>query len=224
MTYCSLEEAWGSDFKDANYFAKVNNSSTIQSRVPPELTQKGLENSQTNQSQELDKYFPSYSGGVPSVKHINTAKSNIVPYQISFPDRSKRNYLYPVENTKDDNESDKDSAIDLLEDNDHDIRFIDKQRRVKPEYEPNYLTSEDYFLYKKYLNLAQKYKEKLRKKYKNFVEEEGKDILESFGNMNIPTTITTSYSIKDLLVLIIVGIFIIFALDIFVKMGAKIRK
>ncbi len=229
MTYCSLEEAWGSDF-NTSYYTKVNANPTlsIQNRTQPELAQKTMEvETPKSSSQELDKYFPSYSGGAPTVTHVQSAKSNIVPYQVSFPDRAKRNYLYPVEaKVKDDDESDRDSALDLLEDNERDIRFIDNQRRVKSNYDQDYMTSEDYFLYKKYLNLAQKYKEKLRKKYRNFIEEdENKNILEGFSNksMEIPQTTFQTYSMKDMIIIIIVGIFLIFALDIFVKMGARMK-
>lgn len=229
MTYCSLEEAWGSDYKEENYFAKVNAppSSSVQNRIPTQIAQKGLEMGDNKvPTQELDKFFPSYSGGAPSVTHTQSAKSKIVPYQVSFPDTAKRNYLFPVEsNIKEDD--DDDSALDLLEDNSNDIRFIDKQRRVKPDYEPDYLTSEDYFLYKKYMNLAQKYKEKLRRKYKNFIDEDenNKKILEGFAGtrMNAPPVSYTNYSMKDMIIIIIVGIFLIFALDIFVKMGARMK-
>jgi len=230
MPYCSLEEAWGSDFKDASYFQKVNAapaSSSVQNTVPPNLAKNGLENSELQTDSELDKYFPSYNGGPPPVKHMQSAKSKIVPYQVSFPDSSRRNYRFPVEDKFNEDSSDNDSAMDLLEDNEHDIRYLDKQRRVKPEYEPDYMTSEDYFLYKKYLKLADKYKERLRKKFKNFMEDEGnKNILEGFSNANaknVPNLSYTSYSIRDLIVIIVVGIFLIFALDIFVKMGAKMK-
>jgi len=175
----------------------------------------------------LDNYFPSYSGGVPSVNSAQKMQSKIVPYEVKFPDSAKRNYLYPVENQfSKKKEDDDDSVLDMLEDNDHDIRHIDIQRRVKPEYEPNYLTSEDYFLYKKYLKLAEKYKQKLRKKYKNFIEEDGnQNVLENFSNINMDNFMKNSanYSTKDVIIFIIVGIFIIFSLDIFVKMGMRIK-
>ena len=229
MTYCSLEEAWGSDFKDQNYFSKINAtpqppaSSSVQNIVPSKFAQNGLDigSNQVPQS-DLDKFFPSYSGGAPTVTHVDSSKSKIVPYTVSFPDRAKRNYLFPVEGAIN-NDDDNDSALDLLEDNDRDIRHIDKQRRVVPEYEQSYLSSEDYFLYKKYLKLAQKYKDKLKKRYKNFIEEdsENKHILETFGNMQSSPISYSSYSMKDVIIIIIVGIFLIFALDIFVKMGAN---
>lgn len=222
MPYCSLEEAWGSDFKDVNYFSKVNASTPPQQNETPQKTLEDNDILPNHQNNELDKYFPSYSGGAPKVSHIQSAKSNYVPYQVSFPDKARRNYTFPVEKViKDD---DDDSALDLLEDNDHDIRYIDKQRRVKPEYEPNYLTSEDYFLYKKYLKLAEKYKQRLRRKYKNFIEEDetNKNILEGFSNQ-IPKMTYSSYSVKDMIIIIVVGIFLIFALDIFVKMGSKMK-
>lgn len=246
MPYCSLEEAWGSDFKDASYYAKVNSSpsvpgsksndletqppNTIHSRVPPEMAKKGLEVVPAGEGMDnpsLDNYFPSYSGGVPSVKYTNQMKSNYVPYKVNFPERAKRNYTYPVETMKNDDDDDNDSAIDVLEDNDHDMRHIDIQRRVHPEYEPdNYMTSQDYFLYKKYMKLAEKYKQKLRKKYKNFIDEmpANKNVLENFGNYSSNFQYSGSYSVKDVFVLVIVGIFIIFALDIFVKLGGKMKK
>jgi len=227
MPYCSLEEAWGTDFKDQNYFSKVNApqqppSSSNQNIIPSKLSQKGLDiNSNQLPSDDLDKYFPSYSGGAPTVTHASSTKSKIVPYTVSFPDRAKRNYLFPVEGAveKDDDE---DSALDLLEDNDNDIRFIDKQRRLKSDYEKDYFSSEDYFLYKKYLKLAQKYKDRLKRKYKNFIEEdsENKHVLENFSNqMPTPNLSISSYSMKDIVVIIIIGIFLIFALDQFVNMG-----
>lgn len=223
MPYCSLEEAWGSDFKDANYFAKLNsgssqlppkapdplqppsNPSPIQSQLPPK-----------QEKSNLDAYFPSYSGGIPSIPHIQKMKSNIVPYEVNFPNQSRRNYLFPIDqNTPKDD--DNDSALELLEDNDHDIRHLDKQRNLIPEYD--YMDSEDYFLYKKYLNLAEKYKKKLRRKFKNFVEETGSNILENFSNQSPQSH--PSYSFKDIIILIIVGIFLIFTLDIFTKISPK---
>jgi hypothetical protein len=221
MTYCSLEEAWGSDFSSSKYFEKINQQPLIQqSTVPPNPP----ENMRTypkvnNETSDLDKYFPSYNGGNP-IK--NTIKSNIVPYQVSFPDKAKRNYTYPIE-VKDDD--DNDSALDLLEDNMNDIKHIDQQRNIKPS--ENYMTSQDYFLYKKYLNLAEKYKQKLKARYRNFVENEEpqlqrQNIQENFGNMS--STGSGIYSMKEVFIIIIIGIFIILALDIFVKMGERMKK
>jgi len=225
MTYCSLEEAWGSDFNSSKYFEKINQQPQQQpliqqSTVPPNPP----ENMRTypkvnNETSDLDKYFPSYNGGNP-IK--NTIKSNIVPYQVSFPDKAKRNYTYPVEVNDDD---DNDSALDLLEDNSNDIKYIDRQRNIKSS--ENYMTSEDYFLYKKYLNLAEKYKQKLKARYRNFMENEEpqlqrRNIQENFGNMS--STSSGIYSMKEVFIIIIIGIFIILALDIFVKMGERMKK
>ena len=225
MTYCSLEEAWGSDFNSSKYFEKINQQPQQQpliqqSTVPPNPP----ENMRTypkvnNETSDLDKYFPSYNGGNP-IK--NTIKSNIVPYQVSFPDKAKRNYTYPVEVNDDD---DNDSALDLLEDNVNDIKYIDRQRNIKSS--ENYMTSEDYFLYKKYLNLAEKYKQKLKARYRNFMENEEpqlqkRNIQENFGN--ISSTSSGIYSMKEVFIIIIIGIFIILALDIFVKMGERMKK
>lgn len=218
MTYCSLEEAWGSDFSSSKYFEKINQQPLIQqSTVPPNppenlRTYPKVNNQETS---DLDKYFPSYNGGNP-IK--NTIKSNIVPYQVSFPDKAKRNYTYPVEANDDD---DNDSALDLLEDNMNDIKHIDRQRNE------DYMTSQDYFLYKKYLNLAEKYKQKLKARYRNFVENEEpqlqrRNIQENFGNMS--STGSGIYSMKEVFIIIIIGIFIILALDIFVKMGERMKK
>jgi hypothetical protein len=222
MTYCSLEEAWGSDFSSSKYFEKINQQPLIQqSTVPPNppenmRTYPKVNNQETS---DLDKYFPSYNGGNP-IK--NTIKSNIVPYQVSFPDKAKRNYTYPVE-VKDDD--DNDSALDLLEDNMNDIKHIDRQRNIKSS--EDYMTSEDYFLYKKYLNLAEKYKQKLKARYRNFMENEEpqlqrRNIQENFGNMS--STGSGIYSMKEVFIIIIIGIFIILALDIFVKMGERMKK
>lgn len=228
MTYCSLEEAWGSDFSSSKYFEKINQQPQQQqqpliqqSTVPPNppenmRTYPKINNQETS---DLDKYFPSYNGGNP-IK--NTIKSNIVPYQVSFPDKAKRNYTYPVEVNDDD---DNDSALDLLEDNTNDIKYIDRQRNIKSS--ENYITSEDYFLYKKYLNLAEKYKQKLKSRYRNFMENEEpklqrQNIQENFGNMS--STGSGIYSMKEVFIIIIIGIFIILALDIFVKMGERMKK
>lgn len=222
MTYCSLEEAWGSDFSSSKYFEKINQQPLIQqSTVPPNppenmRTYPKINNQETS---DLDKYFPSYNGGNP-IK--NTIKSNIVPYQVSFPDKAKRNYTYPVE-VKDDD--DNDSALDLLEDNMNDIKHIDRQRNIKSS--ENYMTCEDYFLYKKYINLAEKYKQKLKARYRNFMENEEpqlqrQNIQENFGNMS--STGSGIYSMKEVFIIIIIGIFIILALDIFVKMGERMKK
>jgi hypothetical protein len=228
MTYCSLEEAWGSDFSSSKYFEKINQQPQQQqqpliqqSTVPPNppenmRTYPKVNNQETS---DLDKYFPSYNGGNP-IK--NTIKSNIVPYQVSFPDKAKRNYTYPVEVNDDD---DNDSALDLLEDNSNDIKYIDRQRNIKSS--EDYMTSEDYFLYKKYLNLAEKYKQKLKSRYRNFVENEEpqlqrRNIQENFGNMS--STGSGIYSMKEVFIIIIIGIFIILALDIFVKMGERMKK
>jgi hypothetical protein len=221
MTYCSLEEAWGSDFSSSKYFEKINQQPQQQpliqqSTVPPENMRTYPK---VNENSDLDKYFPSYNGGNP-IK--NTIKSNIVPYQVSFPDKAKRNYTYPVEVNDDD---DNDSALDLLEDNTNDIKYIDRQRNIK--LSENYMTSEDYFLYKKYLNLAEKYKQKLKERYRNFIENEEpqlqrRNIQENFGNMS--STSSGIYSMKEVFIIIIIGIFIILALDIFVKMGERMKK
>ena len=226
MTYCSLEEAWGSDFSSSKYFEKINQQPQQQpliqqSTVPPNppenmRTYPKVNNQETS---DLDKYFPSYNGGNP-IK--NTIKSNIVRYQVSFPDKAKRNYTYPVEVNNDD---DNDSALDLLEDNSNDIKYIDRQRNIKSS--DDYMTSEDYFLYKKYLNLAEKYKQKLKARYRNFMENEEpqlqrRNIQENFGNMS--STSSGIYSMKEVFIIIIIGIFIILALDIFVKMGERMKK
>ena len=238
MTYCSLEEAWGSDFNSTNYYSKINQtqsstepiqiSSIQKSQIPealnhPENLRTPLSKIENNS--ELDKYFPSYSGGNPLK---NTMKSNNVPYNVSFPDKSKRNYIYPVEG-----DSDNDSALDLLEDNNNDIQHIDRQRKI-PVIDSSYMTSNDYFLYKKYMNLADKYKQKLKKRYNLFMENE--NIEENFDNIhgqthgqgtynkNNQTFSSTIYSMKDIIIIIIIGIFIILALDVFVKMGARSKQ
>lgn len=224
MPYCSLEEAWGPNYQSPDYFEKANKHSTpppIHSRSPPEMTQDGLMN--THQLPKPSENIPSYSGGAPVNPAISSTKSNIVPYKVKFPENSKRNYLQSPDFSIQDEE---DYTLDELEDNDRDMRHIDTQRRVKPEYEPDYLTSEDYFLYKKYLNLAEKYKERLRKKYKNFIDEneDNKNILENFSNIYQDNNTNENYSMRDIFIIIVVGIFLIFSLDIFVKMGSKFKK
>ena len=212
MPYCSLEEAWGSDFKNDT----GDPSSTIHSRIPPELAKDGL-----SSNPKPSPNIPSYTG-VPSVNSASSAMSNIVPYKVNFPDRSRRNYIHPIDNSGEDD-------LEILEDNENDTRHIDRQRRIKPESDDNYLTSQDYFLYKKYLNLAEQYKTKLRKRFRDFREnEDNKEIMESFtsGGYSQPAATVTgndAYSFKDIFIIVIVGIFIIFALDIFVKMGSSMK-
>jgi len=209
MPYCSLEEAWGSDFKNDT----GDPSSTIHSRIPPELAKDGL-----SSNPKPSPNIPSYTG-VPSVNSASSAMSNIVPYKVNFPDRSRRNYIHPIDNSGNDD-------LEILEDNENDTRHIDRQRKVKPEGDDNYLTSQDYFLYKKYLNLAEQYKTKLRKRFRDFREnEDNKEIMESFtgGSYSQPAAGNDSYSFKDIFIIVIVGIFIIFALDIFVKMGSNMK-
>jgi len=209
MPYCSLEEAWGSDFKNDT----GDPSSTIHSRIPPELAKDGL-----SSNPKPSPNIPSYTG-VPSVNSASSAMSNIVPYKVNFPDRSRRNYIHPIDNSDNDD-------LEILEDNENDTRHIDRQRRVKPGADENYLTSQDYFLYKKYLNLAEQYKTKLRKRFRDFREnEDNKEIMESFtsGGYSQPAAGNDAYSFKDIFIIVIVGIFIIFALDIFVKMGSSMK-
>jgi hypothetical protein len=212
MPYCSLEEAWGSDFKNDPGVP----SSTIHSRIPPELAKDGL-----SSNPKPSPNIPSYTG-VPSVNSASSAMSNIVPYKVNFPDRSRRNYIHPIDNSDNDD-------LEILEDNENDTRHIDRQRKVKPEGDDNYLTSQDYFLYKKYLNLAEQYKTKLRKRFRDFREnEDNKEIMESFtsGGYSQPAATASgndAYSFKDIFIIVIVGIFIIFALDIFVKMGSSMK-
>ena len=212
MPYCSLEEAWGSDFKNDT----GDPSSTIHSRIPPELAKDGL-----SSNPKPSPNIPSYTG-VPSVSSATSAMSNIVPYKVNFPDRSRRNYIHPIDNSDNDD-------LEILEDNENDTRHIDRQRKVKLEGENNYLTSQDYFLYKKYLNLAEQYKTKLRKRFRDFREnDDNKEIMESFtsGGYSQPTATAAgndAYSFKDIFIIVIVGIFIIFALDIFVKMGSSMK-
>ena len=209
MPYCSLEEAWGSDFKNDT----GDPSSTIHSRIPPELAKDGL-----SSNPKPSPNIPSYTG-VPSVNSASSAMSNIVPYKVNFPDRSRRNYIHPIDNSGEDD-------LEILEDNENDTRHIDRQRRIKPEGDDNYMTSQDYFLYKKYLNLAEQYKTKLRKRFRDFREnEDNKEIMESFTNEghSQPAAGNDAYSFKDIFIIVIVGIFIIFALDIFVKMGSSMK-
>jgi len=222
MPYCSLEEAWGDNASD--YFQQINkqispSSSSIHSRIPPTLSQDGLSNSQ--KKPEPNNNIPSYASGVPSVNNAQSMFSNNVPYKVNFPDNAKRNSIHPINDNVVNDDDDLD--VDVLEDDDRDMRHLDMQRRVKPTYD--YMDSKDYFLYKKYLNLAQKYKTKLRKKFKNFMNEEpsNNNVLESFSNFS-STPSNENYSIKDIFIIIIVGIFLIFALDIFVKMGSRMQK
>jgi hypothetical protein len=215
MPYCSLEEAWGSDFKNDPAVP----SSPIHSRIPPELAKDGL-----SSNPKPSPNIPSYTG-VPSVSTASSAMSNIVPYKVNFPDRSRRNYIHPIDNS-DKNEKENEDDFDILEDNENDTRHIDRQRKIKPEADDNYLTSQDYFMYKKYLNLAEQYKAKLRKRFRDFREnEDNKEIMESFtgGGYSQSTSGNDAYSFKDIFIIVIVGIFLIFALDIFVKMGSSMK-
>ena len=215
MPYCSLEEAWGSDFKNV----PADPSSPIHSRIPTELAQNGL-----SSNSKPSPNIPSYTG-VPSVNSAGSAMSNIVPYKVNFPDRSRRNYIHPIDNSEK-NEKEIEDDLDILEDNENDTRYIDRQRKVKMGDDNNYLTSQDYFMYKKYLNLAEQYKTKLRKRFRDFREnEDNKEIMESFtgGGYSQPAAGNDAYSFKDIFIIVIVGIFIIFALDIFVKMGSNMK-
>lgn len=202
--YCSLEEAWGSNFNNNNQQMSMENKDV------------DIENMANSEKKYL-KNIPSYSGN-----NQNTTVSNVVPYQVKFPEQSKRNYLYELESNE--NTEGEEVDIDTLSDNDNDIDYIDSQRNVKES--SNYLNSKDYFLYKKYLNLAKKYKNKLRKKYKNFVENnEEENILENF-NFSKKSGKNTggNFNGKDIIIISIIGIFVIFALDIFVKIGMKMKK
>lgn len=202
--YCSLEEAWGSNFNNNNQQMTMENKDV------------DIEN-MVNSEKKYLKNIPSYSGN-----NQNTTVSNVVPYQVKFPEQSKRNYLYELESNE--NTEGEEVDIDTLSDNDNDIDYIDSQRNVKES--SNYLNSKDYFLYKKYLNLAKKYKNKLRKKYKNFVENnEEENILENF-NFSKKSGKNTggNFNGKDIIIISIIGIFVIFALDIFVKIGMKMKK
>ena len=185
MTYCSLEEAWGSDFKKQNEF-NYNNNDNITNNIPSYGTELNVNNNTTSDS----KY---------------------VPYQVNLPENSKRNSIGDL--------NDLDNILDTLKDNDDDITHIDRERNI--DYANNYYNSEDYKLYKKYLNLAEKFKEKLKKKYKNFKEKDG-EIIEEFNFKDMQIN-TNDYNVKDIIIIIIVGIFIIFALDIFVKIGKIIE-
>ena len=81
-------------------------------------------------------------------------------------------------------------------------------------------------MYKKYLNLAEQYKAKLKKRFRDFREnEDNKEIMESFtgGGYSQPAAGNNAYSIKDIFIIVIVGIFLIFALDIFVKIGSNMK-
>lgn len=49
-----------------------------------------------------------------------------------------------------------------------------------------------------------------------------RNIKENFGN--ISSTDSGIYSMKEVFIIIIIGIFIILALDIFVKMGERMKK
>jgi hypothetical protein len=49
-----------------------------------------------------------------------------------------------------------------------------------------------------------------------------RNIQENFGN--ISSTYSGIYSMKEVFIIIIIGIFIILALDIFVKMGERMKK
>ena len=192
MSYCSLEEAWGSDFlrnnlENPKYYQEINKE---EENIP-------------NYGQELN---------INSPKKIN---SDIVPYQVKFPDNSERNIVHHIEEKKRSN-----PKLSVLEDNENDINYIDKQRNINEE--DSYLTSEDYRLYKKFKNLSEIYKEKLKNKYniildeyKKENEEKDEENIENF-NFNSNTN-----DMKDVIIIILVGIFIIFALDIFVKIGVK---
>ena len=66
MTYCSLEEAWGNDFKNQNEF-----------------------NNNTNSNASNINNIPSY-GTELSVSNNITSNSKYVPYQVNLPENSKR--------------------------------------------------------------------------------------------------------------------------------------
>ena len=195
MSYCSLEEAWGSDFLKNNlenpkYYQEINKED---GNIP-------------NYGQELN---------INSPKTIN---SDIVPYKVKLPDNSDRNIVHHIDDKKRNK-----SELSELEDNDNDINYIDKQRNVIEE--DNYLTSEDYRLYKKFKNLSEIYKEKLKNKYNIILDEYKKENEdkneESIENFNFSNN---SNDMKDIIIIVLVGIFLIFALDIFVKIGVKSNK
>ena len=105
-----------------------------------------------------------------------------------------------------------------MDDNENDISHLDRERDSNTDN--SYFDSKDYFLYKKYKKLAEKYKTRLLRKYKNIKKD---DLIEGFES---PVTIDTRNEkrMNDLLIFVIVGIFIIFILDTFVKLGKKMNK
>lgn len=182
MAYCSLEEAWGSDFQRNN-----------------ELNRNYYESVHNEESERKNN----------ALKH----KSNFVPYNVSLPDNSQRNFL-----EKPDNLEHEESTIDTLDDDENDINHLDRERDSNTD--SSYFNSKDYFLYKKYKKLADKYKTRLLRKYKNIKKD---DLIEGFES---PVMIDTKNEkrMNDLLIFVIVGIFIIFILDTFVKLGKKMNK
>ena len=192
MTYCSLEEAWGINYK-------INK----------------IEDNDENISNNLN--IPAYG---TNLKLNNSLKSNSknVPYQIKLPENSIRNNTGEI-TIEEENDLELNSMLDTLTDNDEDIEHIDIERNIKNDY----YNTEDYKLYKKYLNLAEKYKSKLKSKYRNFKEDKNQEIFENFNFNDTKNLNLNDNNIKDIIIIIIVGIFIIFALDIFVRIGVKSR-
>lgn len=196
MTYCSLEEAWGINYK-------INNNE--------------YNDNIDNNDNKNNLNIPSYGS---NLKLNNSLKvnSNNVPYQIKLPENSIRNNIGEV-TIEEENDLELNSILDTLNDNDDDIKHIDIERNLQNDY----YNSDDYKLYKKYLNLAEKYKSKLKNKYKNFKEDKNNEILENFSFNDAKNINLNDNNIKDIVIIIIVGIFIIFALDIFVRIGVKSR-
>lgn len=172
----------------------------------------------------------------PSSSSVASSKSDIVPYNIKFPENANRNAVgasnYSVSGVEDN--IDDELSMVSLEDNDEDILNIDKERNISST-EGEYYASKDYFLYKKYQDLAEKYqklsdkyKRRLRLRYKSIsMDLEGnvdggkdKEVIEGF---NFNSSMDDARQFKDVAIFIILGIFIIFALDIFVRLGGKMK-
>lgn len=184
MSYCSLEEAWGSDFQ---------------------------RNSETNRN-----YFENVHSEEQEKKNAQLkTKSNYIPYNVSLPENSQRNFLENIKSVEEE-----ESTIDTLEDTEEDTKHLERERESGTE--DTYLSSKDYFLYKKYQRLATKYKNRLLRKYKSIKKE---DIIEGFTSSS-PTDadIVGEKRLNDLLIFVIFGVFIIFILDTFVKLGKRMNK
>ncbi len=201
ISYCSLEEAWGSS---------INKKEDIQDndKKPKEIKNNKQIDEDTD---NINIYKTKSQMDFENLKKDNETMKKMLN-TMNYIERNKM----PENNINEDYNDYRFNSVNKVN-----SLYSDSDMNLNKEYKPFHEDIEKKSLQNKFIELEndfRKYKMLMNKNMKNINSENEEDSIESFSNFNNNNN-NNKTDIQDLIVLIILGLIIIFIMDNIFKLG-----